>query len=113
MWIGTLAILAMTCCSPPAQTPLEKTSSRLKQGMIQKEVDSLFYRFAPSRKDFKAVVGPLGAADRSVFYRTNAQRGTVVTYWPKSMGVFDSFECCRVHFDTNGVILGYQYSKDK
>ena len=114
-WFATALLLGFAGCGGSHETALGKTARQLHTGMTRQGVDSLLSDFNPSEgTGFEGWrVGKPKPGDPMVYFQTNVDRGTRVSYWPRSLGVFDSFECCYVYFDTNGVIVAYEYSRDK
>ena len=82
--------------------------------MSQQEVAALFESFHSSETNefhepIESHCGLMGTSGRVVF-KTGVERGTHIGYWPS--GFFSAFEICAVYFDTNGIIVGYNYYRE-
>jgi hypothetical protein len=100
------AVVALTGCDRP--TSLERTASRLRPGMSKTSIAELFTEFDRSPgASFEQGLGLLTAA-----FQTNVETGTLVSYSPKTKGFFEPGEVCSVYFDTNDVIIGFNYLRD-
>ena len=92
------------------ETPLEKVSDSLHGGMTETNVDGLFKGF--EIKEPQVFSGQL-TGRRLTLFQTNVTYGKMVHYEPKMTGsLFEPVETCIVYFDTNGVIVGYEYLRD-
>jgi hypothetical protein len=104
--------LLVACGCGPSSTPLETSAHKLRAGMSQQEVATFFEQFHSGETNeyhdpIESFSGLLGTSGRVVF-RTGVERGTSIGYWPRGFG----YEICMVYFDTNGVIVGYNYYRE-
>jgi hypothetical protein len=101
------AMLLMVCgCS--SKTDLERAADKLASGLHKTNVTSLFKGFSAGTGRFD---GPLGGSSLKLF-QTNVTNGTDVRFAPQNFGVFSQLEVCYVYFDTNDIIVGYQYMRE-
>ena len=113
LYFVCLILLAslLSGCTPS----LSKTAEKLHAGMNRSDVDLVMKDFLQTgtEKEFherlgdKAHDGLLGKPQNSGIFNTNIDRGTEVGYWPS--GFFSSYELCDVYFETNGIIVGWEY----
>ena len=96
-------------------TSLSHTAEKLHAGMNRSDVDSIMRNFIQTGtdKEFHERLGDMahdglwGRPQHSGIFNTNVDRGTEVGYWPS--GAFSAFELCDVYFDTNSIIVGWEY----
>jgi hypothetical protein len=113
LWLAILLGVSAGC-GPTATTAIERTASLLRSGITRSNVDLLFSKFDAGKEvEFDHRVEDYAVVrEAPVLFQTNVARGMKVTYWPKEFGVFAVMEKCDVYFDTNGVIVGYWYSRE-
>ena len=115
LFASILIVLSLMACGcGPSSTPLETNARKFRAGISQKEVSVLFERFHSGETNeyhdpIESFCGVLGTSGRVVF-KTGVERGTSIGYWPE--GYFSAFELCVVYFDTNGIIVGYNYYRE-
>jgi hypothetical protein len=106
--LGVMLLIACGC-----GRSLKGTADKLRAGMSQKEVAALFASFNYGKTNeyhdpIESSSGLLGTSGRVVF-KTGVEHGTSIGYSPNG---FVSFEICMVYFDTNGIIVGYNYHRE-
>ena len=110
--VASCMLLMMGC----KRTPLQRTTSEIKQGMNQEQVNILFKDFSASE-----VIAFSGKLKNSVdnpksiriAFQTNSFIGESVRFYPSHSDSFISpFEECTVFFDTNKIVMGYHFAID-
>jgi hypothetical protein len=107
-YLGIFCAAVWVGCGPPLQGSLEKVLAGLKGGMKRQDVQQLFGGIPAHESVFDSPGGFAAGPSRLVLFQTNVTRGTEWTY----VSAEPLLESCRIFFDTNGVIVGYQYSHD-
>jgi len=99
-----LLMLLLICGCGKPHTKLEQTTLRLKSGMNKPEVKQLFVGFGLSETN---QVLKIELAKNTRSFGTNNMSHSSIVFTPK--GFFSHYEYCSIHFDSNDVIICYDY----